>query len=335
MQRPDEQANGDGGNRCASTRPDLYEEVAEGERLTMMGGMYAAISGLEANQTMLNVMANNLANVNTAGYKAANVDFANSLSQVLRGGSAANGASGGTNPVQVGLGVQVAATQNEMGEGSLQTTNNPLDIAIEGKGFLRVGTGTPALGAGGAYTEGLPTTMQYTRAGALTTNASGFLTTQTGQYVMGFAAKATETATGTTYSATKEESYIHIPPGSTDVSIGPNGAVTYVNEEAGSPQYGEQVTAGYVSLAAFPNEAGLERLGGSLWGASANSGTPLVGVPGTEGYGTTIGGELEMSNVNLAGEMTAMITAERGYQANSRVITVADEMLSSAVSMVQ
>jgi flagellar hook protein FlgE len=94
------------------------------------------------------------------------------------------------------------------------------------------------------------------------------------------------------------------------------------------------VTAGYISLAQFPNEAGLERLGGSLWGATANSGTPLVGVPGTNGLGTTIGGELESSNVNLAGEMTNMITAERGYQANSRVITTADTMLEAAVSMV-
>jgi flagellar hook protein FlgE len=301
----------------------------------MMSGMYAAISGLEANQTMLNVMANNLANVNTAGYKASTVDFADSLTQVMRGASGANGSTGGTNPVQVGLGVQVAATQNEMGEGALETTSDPLDIAIEGKGFLRVGVGTPEAGEGGAYTKGLPTTVDYTRAGDLTTNANGFLTTQAGQYVVGFAATATTTEAGTTYAASKEESYIRVPPGSTDVSIGPDGAVSYVDEEKESPQYGERVTAGYISLASFANEAGLERLGGSLWGATANSGTPLVGTPSGEGFGTTIGGELEMSNVNLAGEMTAMITAERGYQANSRVITTADEMLQSAVSMVQ
>lgn len=300
----------------------------------MMSGMYAAISGLEANQTMLNVMANNLANVNTAGYKASTVDFADSLTQVMRGASGSNGSTGGTNPVQVGLGVQVAATQNEMGEGALETTSDPLDIAIEGKGFLRVGVGTPEE-AGGAWTKGLPSTVDYTRAGDLTTDSNGFLTTQSGQYVVGFAATATKGATGTTYAASKEESYIRIPPGSTDVSIGPDGAVSYVNEEVGSETYGERVTAGYLSLASFANEAGLERLGGSLWGATANSGTPLVGVPSTEGFGTTIGGELEMSNVNLAGEMTAMITAERGYQANSRVITTADEMLQSAVSMVQ
>ena len=297
-----------------------------------MMGMYAAISGLEVNQTMLNVTANNLANVNTVGYKAANIDFADSLAQTLRGAAGAGAASGGTNPVQVGLGSQISATVNEMGEGAFVTTNAPLDIAIEGRGFLRVGPGTPP--AEPPYTTGVPTAIEYTRAGNLSTDAKGFLTTQAGQYVVGFNAVATAGPEGTTYAPGTEQSYLRIPPGSADISIAPNGAVTYVDENPVSPTVGQQVTAGYISLAQFPNEAGLERLGGSLWGATANSGTPLVGVPGTNGLGTTIGGELESSNVNLAGEMTNMITAERGYQANSRVITTADTMLEAAVSMV-
>jgi flagellar hook protein FlgE len=294
--------------------------------------MYAAISGLEVNQTMLNVTANNLANVNTVGYKAANIDFADSLAQTLRGAAGAGAASGGTNPVQVGLGSQISATVNEMGEGAFVTTNAPLDIAIEGRGFLRVGPGTPP--AEPPYTTGVPTAIEYTRAGNLSTDAKGFLTTQAGQYVVGFNAVATAGPEGTTYAPGTEQSYLRIPPGSADISIAPNGAVTYVDENPVSPTVGQQVTAGYISLAQFPNEAGLERLGGSLWAATANSGTPLVGVPGTNGLGTTIGGELESSNVNLAGEMTNMITAERGYQANSRVITTADTMLEAAVSMV-
>ncbi len=110
----------------------------------MIGGMYAAISGLDANQTMINNVASNLANVNTVGYKSAHVTFADSLSQVLRSASGVTASNGGTNPLEVGLGVQVAATENEMAEGSFQTTNNPLDIAIQGEGFLRVGSGTPA-----------------------------------------------------------------------------------------------------------------------------------------------------------------------------------------------
>jgi flagellar hook protein FlgE len=295
--------------------------------------MYAAISGLEVNQTALNVTANNLANVNTAGYKSATIDFADSITQVLRGASGVDAATGGTNPVQVGLGVQVAATTNEMSEGSFQSTSDPLDLAIEGAGFLRIGTGSPPTEA--PYTANVPTNVDYTRAGDLSTDASGFLTTQAGEYVIGYNAVSSEGAEGTSYTPGNEETYLHIPPGSADVAIGPNGAVTYVDETAESPTYGQRVTAGYISLAQFPNEAGLERLGSSTWGATPNSGKPEVGVPGSNGFGTTIGGELEQSNVNLAGEMTAMIGAERGYQANSRVITIADEMLQSAVSMVQ
>jgi len=299
----------------------------------MMSGMYAAISGLDANQTMLNVTANDLANVNTVGYKAVSTTFANSLTQVLRGSSGANGATGGTNPVQVGLGVQVDATVNEMGEGAFESTNNPMDIAIEGNGFLRVGTGVPPTEA--PYTAKLPANVDYTRAGDLTTNANGFLTTQTGQYVIGRNAVATTAEGVTTYAPGTEDSYIRIPPGSANVSIGEDGAVSYLDENPASPTYQQQVTAGYVSLAQFPNQAGLERLGGSLWAQTPNSGAPIVGTPATNGFGATIAGELEMSNVDLASEMTSMITAERGYQANSRVITTADEMLSAAVSMVQ
>jgi flagellar hook protein FlgE len=298
----------------------------------MMAGMYAAISGLDANQTMLNETANDLANVNTVGYKAASVTFADSLTQVMHGASGPTSTNGGSNPEQVGLGVQVGATINEMGEGSFQSTNNQLDIAIEGNGFLRVGSGTPP--AKEPYTSGLPANVQYTRAGDLTTNTNGFLTTQAGQYVIGRNAVVSgESATGDTYAPGKEDAYIRIPPGSTNVSIGQDGSVSYTDENPESKTYQQRVTAGYVSLATFPNESGLERLGGSLWGQTANSGTPTIGTPDTAGFGSTVGGELEMSNVDLATEMTNMITAERGYQANSRVISTADEMLGTLVTM--
>lgn len=298
----------------------------------MMAGMYAAISGLDANQTMLNDTANNLANVNTVGYKASAVTFADSLTQVLRGAAGPTVTNGGSNVVQVGLGVQVNATANEMTEGAFQNTNNPLDVAIEGGGFLRVGDGTPP--AKEPFTSGLPANFHYTRAGDLSTNTLGFITTQAGDYVIGRNATITEeTETGNTYAPGKEDSYLRIPPGSINVSIAQNGAVTYTDENPESKTFQEQVTAGFISLATFPNEAGLERLGGSLWAQTSNSGTPIVGTPDTPGFGSVIGGELEMSNVDMATEMTNMITAERGYQANSRVITVADEMLQSLVSM--
>ncbi len=295
--------------------------------------MYSAISGLDANQTMLNVTANDLANVNTVGYKSANVTFADSLTQVLRGASGPTATNGGSNPVQVGLGVQVSATESEMSEGSFQSTNNPLDVAIEGPGFLRVGTGAPPVAP--PYTAGIPKNMQYTRAGNMTTNTRGLLTTQSGEYVIGRNAVATVGEAGTTYAPGAEDSYIVIPPGSANVSIGQDGSVSYEDENPASPTYQQQVTAGYLSLAQFPNQTGLERLGGSLWAQTANSGAPIVGTPNTGGFGATVGGELEMSNVDLASEMTSMITAERGYQANSKVITTANEMLGTVVAMVQ
>jgi len=299
----------------------------------MMAGMYAAISGLDANQTMLNSTANDLANVNTVGYKSARVTFADSLTQIIRGASGATISNGGSNPEQVGLGVGLNSTDNEMSAGAFQTTNNPLDVAIEGEGFLRVGSGTPPTAA--PYTTGLPANVQYTRAGDLTTNTRGFVTTQSGEYVIGREAVATTTEAGTTYAPGPKDTYIVIPPGSANVAIGQNGSVSYTDENPASPTYQQQVTAGFLSLAQFANESGLQRDGGSLWSQSANSGAPIVGTPQSAAFGSTIGGELEQSNVDLAGEMTSMITAERGYQANSRVITTADQMLQTVVSMIQ
>jgi flagellar hook protein FlgE len=297
----------------------------------MMAGMYAAISGLDANQTMLNNTANDLANVNTVGYKASSVTFADSLTQVIRGASGATTSNGGTNPLQVGLGVQVNATENQMSEGSFQSTNNPLDIAIQGTGFLRVGSGTPP--AKEPFTSGLPASLEYTRAGNLTTNTNGFLTTQAGRYVIGRVAEKGEVEG--TFKPGEKDTYIMIPPGSSNISIGQDGSVSYQDNNPKSATYQKQVTAGYLSLASFANEGGLQRIGGSLWAQSANSGAPMVGTPDTGGFGATIGGELEQSNVDLATEMTTMITAERGYQANSKVITAADQMLQTVVNMIQ
>jgi len=295
--------------------------------------MYAAISGLDANQAMLNETANDLANVNTVAYKAASVTFADSLTQVVHGASGPTPTNGGTNPEQIGLGVQVQATVNEMTEGSFQTTNRPLDVAIEGPGFMRVGPGAPKEGE---LTKNIPNNVNYTRTGDLTTNTAGFLITQSGEYVIGRNAVVTaESPTGNTYEPGKEDSFLLIPPGSSNVAIGQDGSVSYTDENKESKTFLQRVTAGYLSLATFPNESGLERLGGSLWARTANSGAPLVSTPGSPGFGTTIGGELEQSNVDLATEMTNMITAERGYQANSRVITTADEMLGTLVQMIQ
>jgi flagellar hook protein FlgE len=279
--------------------------------------MYAAVSGLEAHQTMLNVVANNLANVDTIGYKAERTTFVDELSETLNAGSGATAANGGSNPMQFGLGVRVGSIDNQMQAGSLQTTSNPLDIAIQGDGFLTVGSGTPPA-APGPYTTGLPTSFDYTRAGNLTTNALGFLTTSSGQYVMGKAAAG----------AGAPDTYINIPPGSTNISIGQDGSVSYVN-----PVTQTTAVAGYISLATFPNEAGLTRAGTSLWTTSSNSGAASFGTPNTGNFGQTIAGSLEMSNVDMATEFTNMIEAQSGYGANSRVITTGNQMIQSLLQI--
>jgi flagellar hook protein FlgE len=287
--------------------------------------MYAAISGLEAHQTMLDVTANNLANVDTIGYKDQRTTFVDELTQNLSAATGPNGFNGGSNAKQVGLGVQVGSIDNLMGNGSQQTTGNALDIYIQGDGFLQVGNGAP--GTTAPYTSNLPSTVDYTRAGNLKLNSAGFLTTQSGQYVVG--------STAPSSSSSAAPTYLNVPPGSTNLAIGQDGSVTYTDQNTTSPTFGQTVTAGYITLASFPNEAGLQRDGGSLWSATASSGAATVGTPNVAGFGQTISGSLEMSNVDLATEFTNMITAERGYQANSKVITTADTMLSTIVNMVQ
>jgi flagellar hook protein FlgE len=288
--------------------------------------MYAAISGLEASQTMLDVTANNLANVNTIGYKSQSTDFVDELSQTLTGATAPNTFNGGSNAEQVGLGVQVGAIENNMNAGSLQTTGNPLDLAIQGNGFLVVGNGDP--GAAAPYTSNLPTANQYTRAGNLTLNSQGFLTTQSGQYVIGYTG-----ASGSTPAPS--QTYINVPPGSTNLAIGQNGAVTYTDENSADATYGQTVTAGYMALATFPNEAGLTRDGGSLLSQSVSSGVASLGTPNTGGFGDTIAGSLEGSNVDMATEFSNMITAENAFQANAKVITTGQQMMQAVVQMPQ
>ena len=274
----------------------------------MLRSMFAAISGLKSHQTMLDVTANDIANVNTIGFKAGRTTFKDSLSQMQSGSAAPGATTGGANAVQVGLGVTLGSVDNLMGGGALQSTGNILDVAIQGEGWFRVGAGTP---------PAAPTTFQYTRAGNFTTNQQGYLVTQDGSYVVG------RSATG----AGGTDQYLQIPPGATNPAIGPDGSVSY-----DPPGGGTRVVAGYISLAKFANQAGLERSSANRWNASASSGTEVVGTSG-DGYGLTTSGAVEMSNVDLASEFTNMITAQRGFQANSRVISTADEVLQELVNL--
>jgi flagellar hook protein FlgE len=272
----------------------------------MMRSMYSAISGLQAHQTMLDVISNNLANVNTVGYKANRTSFRDDLQQNFQGGTAQGATTGGSNPVQVGLGVTLGSVDNLMGNGAMQSTGQPLDAAIQGSGWFRVANGAP---------PAVPTTgMEYTRAGNFSTDDQGYLVTQDGQYVIGNTAGA--------------DTYIQVPTGSSAPQIAADGTVSYMPTGGGA-----RTVAGQISLAQFSNEAGMSRVSQNLWAATPASGAAQIGAPGANNSGTIAAGSLEMSNVDLATEFTNMIVAQRGFEANSKVITTSDQMLQTLVNL--
>lgn len=289
----------------------------------MIRGMYSAISGLRTHQMMLDVTSNNLANVNTVGYKASRTTFKDQLQQTLFGGSAQGPNTGGTNAAQIGLGVQLGSIDAMMGSGSLQSTGNPLDIAIQGDGWYRVWSGDPTGGAPVPAADGSTTGLNFTRAGNFIRNDQGYLVTPEGYYVMGV-----DTAAPAGPDGNPPNTFINIPDGATGIAVGTDGAVSYI-PTGGGPR----VNAGQIGLAKFPNDAGLLRLSGNRWAADPAAGKPAVGAPDGVTFGYTIGGTLEMSNVDLASEFTNMITAQRGFQANSRVISTADDMLQELVNL--
>jgi len=278
--------------------------------------MFAAISGLAVHQTMLDVTANNIANVNTIGYKSERTSFEDALSQLQKGAASPTATSGGTDAEQIGLGVRLGSINNVMTGGAVQTTGNPYDVAIQGEGFFRVVADPTTLGAAGA-------SYMYTRAGNFTTDANGDLVTNDGDYVVGFKLDVN----GNPLTGAANETKITIPAGSQSVTIAQNGTVS-VTDSAGAV-----TKVAVISLGSLRTDAGLVRVGGNNWTASNNSGVETANIAGTNGLGTLTPGAVEMSNVNLAQEFTNMITAERGFQANSRVISTADEMLQELVNL--
>lgn len=280
----------------------------------MMRSMFSAISGLRSHQIMLDVTANNIANVNTLGFKAQRTSFKEALSQTQKGASGSSTALGGTNPAQIGLGVTLSGIDNLMSSGAVQSTGGTLDMAVQGDGFFRLKTldGTGALS----------TDSVYTRAGNFTLDRDGYLVSQDGYYVVGYAYDPVAGAMTTT------ETRIQVPAGTKTITVGQDGKVSAV-DAAGTVT----VVAG-ITLAKFPNAAGLERAAANLYRVSNNSGLEIAGTPGdTNGLGVLVPGAVEMSNVDLAQEFTSMITAQRGFQANTRIISAADEMLQQLANV--
>lgn len=268
----------------------------------MMRSMFSAISGLRVHQAMLDVTANDIANVNTVGYKSERTSFKDALSQMQKGASAATANLGGTNATQVGLGVQMSSIDNQMQAGAIQSTGNAFDLAIQGDGWFRV-TDDPT-GFAQVY---------YTRAGNFTRDAAGDLVSPEGYYLVGRTGAGADTK-------------ITIPPTVDSVTVGQNGDVITVTA-------GVSAVVATINLAKFPNDSGLQRMSGNKFQESQNSGAPTISAPGVSGVGLITPGAVEMSNVDLAQEFTDMITAQRGFQANSRVISAADEMLQELVNL--
>lgn len=298
----------------------------------MLRAMYTSIGGLKNHQALLDTTANNIANVNTYGFKGSRTAFKDMLSQTMQGSSGPTGTMGGTNARQVGLGMQIDSITQLHTQGNIQTTGVVTDLAIQGDGYFRVTSdNTPAT----LLANTQPT--YYQRAGNFTTDANGTLVTSDGYTVIGVADSLV--TPGTPDFALQQAITIN-PALYRSMSIGQNGQVTAINTGTNALD-----TLGWITMSKFPNTSGLTQVGQNKWQESANSGNPAgssaiaptlgeVGTPGdTTGIGTIVSGALEMSNVDLATEFTEMIRAQRGFQANSRVITTSDEILQELVNL--
>jgi flagellar hook protein FlgE len=265
----------------------------------MLRSLFSGISGLRAEQQMLDVTSNNIANVNTTGFKANETTFEDTLSQTLEGAGAPTATQGGTNSTQVGLGVQLADTTSNFTQGNSQTTGRGTDLLINGDGFFVVDNGG---------------TQEYTRAGSFSLDLNGHLTAPDGAILQSAAGGDLDLSTLST-------------GGYVSWSIAANGTVNAVDAT------GNTTTLGTIALATFTNPGGLQRVGDTDFQESANSGVPAIGAPVSGGRGSITAGYLEMSNVDLSTELTNLIISERGFQANSRTITTSDEVLQTLVQM--
>ena len=257
----------------------------------MISALWTASTGMKGQQTNIDVTSNNLANVNSSGFKKSRVEFEDLMYQTLNQPGSPD-TQGSEIPVGIekGHGTKVSATQKIFTTGDLQNTDNPLDIVVEGDGFLQV-----------VRPDG---SVAYTRDGALKQDSDGRLVTSEGYPI---------------------QPNITIPQDATDITITSDGTV---NVKTAGRDGSQQI--GQIELARFSNPGGLNSLGRNLFEDTVASGDPITGTPGSEGFGTIAQGFLEMSNVEVVEEMVNMISAQRAYEVNSNSIQAADEMLATA-----
>jgi len=259
----------------------------------MMRAFSTSATGMMAQETLVDVIANNLANVNTTGFKRSQIEFQDLLYAKMKepGTEVAAGISAPTG-MEVGTGVRIASTLRVFSLGEFQNTQRGLDIAIRGNGFLQV------LMANGD--------LRYTRDGSLMVNANGQLVTQAGYQI---------------------EPAISIPAEAATIDIGTDGGVNVIDTT------GARTVVGTIQIARFINPSGLISQGDNLYAPSDASGEPVVGTAGQEGFGEIQSGFLEKSNVNMVNELVNLITAQRAYEINSRAIRAGDEMLQNTSNL--
>jgi flagellar basal-body rod protein FlgG len=263
-------------------------------RFNMFRALHVAATGMAAQETQLEGISNNIANANTIGYKKQRIDFQDLLYQQIRAPGAPTSATT-MNPtgLQLGGGVRVIGTTRLFAQGTLTQTNNQFDVAIEGNGFFTV-----------QQPDG---TLAYTRAGTLHMDGTGRVVTEEGLPL---------------------DPPLSIPSNAVSVSISATGKVTAMVSGEQNP-----VEVGDITIANFINAAGLRSIGHNLFMPTPASGEPQIGVPGEEGRGTLMQGSVEKANVDIVEEMIGLISAQRAYEINSKVITTADQMLQAATQL--
>ena len=329
----------------------------------MIRGMYAGISGMKSQQTKLDVIGNNLANVGTTGFKSSRVVFKDILYQNSSNAVGASNNLGGSNAKQVGLGVSVGSIDRIMAQGMMQPTGRALDVAMDGDGFFMVAKGPVAhqdgdieLDTDGTIQDAGGREIFYTRDGSLSLDSEGYLVTSSGERVLGYSMESNGTqgmdadgkinfidSEDPNLEAAEDLKTLRIPDsvemngGTTrkvmSYSIGKDGLITAVVEG------GEVAVLGQLATASFKNPEGLEAVGNNMYLNSSNSGAPLV----SSGFGADpddvrtngdiIQGMLEMSNVDIAEQFTDLIVTSRAFQASSKIISTSDEILQDVVNL--
>jgi len=260
-----------------------------------MRALSIGATGMEAQQLNVEVISNNIANLSTTGFKRSRAEFQDLLYQNMRSVGSASSDTGTVLPsgLQVGLGVKPAATYRINEQGNLVVTNNPLDLAVNGRGFFQL-----------TLPDG---STAYTRAGSFQLNETGQMVTADGYQII---------------------PSITVPVTATAITINASGQVL-----ATIPGQTSQTTLGQFQIANFINPTGLDAIGGNNFRETTASGSPTTGNPQAIGFGAIVQGSLETSNVDIVSEITSLITAQRAYEMNSKVINTADQMLSTANQM--